>query len=317
MSVEEKRSSEKMLWVRPAQYPNTPPEHKNDPYVQVSELTLEKAQIGAMQKQLFMSALISFVLPQFFGVNQPILLQSIIIPVSFLRNKLFVMHVIGIEPENPWKAVSEEKALRENPELKNQAAEQRAQDELVDELPEREKFDAKYGSDSVSEVLANKLGADAQRIASAGLKTDPQVEVFETNVKAAIKASMVNVQHKETKTSFLMALSRHCYDEASSLMKELLDAGADPLLEDVDGWTALHWAAFYGNVYATRTLLTYVKDKNDEELLDKLVAAKTLDGSTPIDIARSELKNSTDDGEEVIKLLEAAAAVAADEEDDE
>ncbi|GBG32758.1 Ankyrin repeat domain-containing protein 1 [Hondaea fermentalgiana] len=297
--------ADKTIWIRPQQYKKVPEDKKEDPYVEVSEVEFEKNEVWEAQKSLFISAIVALAVPRFLGFNQPILLQSVIIPVSFLRSKLFLIYVLGFRPENPWNAVSEEVVQQKAPEAKAKAkakaSKEQVQDKVLETLPEQDRLEVKYGVQAAAQALETKLGNDAYKIAKSGLKTDALINFFQETVKNAIEADLANVQHKETQTTLLMALSRHCYEEVVPLIKDLLQAGADPLKADIDGWNALHWASFYVNLDAARALLEHASA--DEGRDKRLLEAKTIDGSTALDIAKVEVEAETKNAEALVKLL--------------
>lgn len=72
------------------------------------------------------------------------------------------------------------------------------------------------------------------------------------------------------------------------LIKQQEKDGADALLKavDTDGWTALHWAAFHGNVTAADDLFQ-LANKNDT-VTSVLVHARDKDDKTPVEIAQQE-----------------------------
>ena len=75
---------------------------------------------------------------------------------------------------------------------------------------------------------------------------------------------------------------------ASNAIIKLKELGGNPALTDVDGWNALHWAAFHGSLDAAKEL---VKDTS-------LITVKDKEGKVPLDLAIGE-KN-----DEVAKFLE-------------
>jgi ankyrin repeat protein len=65
---------------------------------------------------------------------------------------------------------------------------------------------------------------------------------------------------------------------AVDAIRQVREMGANVALRDKEGWTALHWAAFHGQVGAAKELA------NESNLL----AVKDKEGYTPIEMARKE-----------------------------
>lgn len=63
----------------------------------------------------------------------------------------------------------------------------------------------------------------------------------------------------------------------------LLQLGADPLLQDDDGWNALHWAAFHSNVGAVEMMM-----ESASASVLRMLVQKNKEGLTPLELAEKE-----------------------------
>ena len=63
----------------------------------------------------------------------------------------------------------------------------------------------------------------------------------------------------------------------------LLQLGADPLLQDGEGWNALHWAAFHSNVGAVEVMM-----ESASASVLRMLVQKNKQGQTPIELAEKE-----------------------------
>jgi ankyrin repeat protein len=59
-----------------------------------------------------------------------------------------------------------------------------------------------------------------------------------------------------------LELLQACYENDLGRVKELLDHGVDPNLQDFRGWTALHWASCQGHTDVVLLLLDHGADQN-------------------------------------------------------
>lgn len=88
-----------------------------------------------------------------------------------------------------------------------------------------------------------------------------------------------NYATKENKWTPLMILCGLGAKGTASAIRQVKELGGDPFLLDVEGWNALHWAAFHGSLEAAKAL---------GEDVDKLGAVTDKEGKTPLDHAMAE-----------------------------
>jgi hypothetical protein len=105
---------------------------------------------------------------------------------------------------------------------------------------------------------------------------------------AAITKKNCNSASKESGWTPLMILSGLQAKGTVSAIRQVKELGGNPAIVDVEGWNALHWAAFHGSVEAAKEL---VKDT-------ALLSVKDKEGKLPLDMAKAE------GNEDVDKFLE-------------
>ena len=104
---------------------------------------------------------------------------------------------------------------------------------------------------------------------------------------------MINAKDVQNSTALHIAATYNDDDNAPDVVKMLLDAGADIVLKDGEGQTALHRAAQEGNFRCTEYLLQSV----EKEKLTTLLTKQDDDGSTALMLAVGSGKSK------VVRLL--------------
>jgi len=107
--------------------------------------------------------------------------------------------------------------------------------------------------------------------------------VLEETAPLVSKLTKNNINNKTAENEWtpLMVVAGIHLPDVTDAMKKMKELGADPTLTDVEGWNALHWAAFHGSLDAARFLLTQYEEANLTEVKDK-------EGKRPLDIAKTE-----------------------------
>lgn len=112
---------------------------------------------------------------------------------------------------------------------------------------------------------------------------------------AAINKKNCNFKTKESNWTPLMILSGLGVKGSASAIQQVIELGGDPAILDLEGWNAMHWAAFHGSMEAAKAL----RDSG------KLFSIKDKEGKTPLIHARAE---GNDDIAVLLEELEAAEA---------
>lgn len=211
------------------------------------------------------------------GMVVGLAIQTIMGPISLYESPLVRAIILGngLKPEDK---IFEEKT----------ASELAADDEVVDEAGQP--------------VPRGQLGTGAAASAGANASTTPPT--FEevlldtwdagnkadiTNLMAAINKKNCNFRTKESGWTPLMILSGLNAKGTVSAIKQVREMGGNPAIVDMEGWNALHWAAFHGSVDAAKELVT--KDA-------ALLSVKDKEGKVPLDMAKAE------GNDDVAKFLE-------------
>lgn len=148
-------------------------------------------------------------------------------------------------------------------------------------------------------VVRNTIASSKKSSGDSGAQDFESVllDTWDAGVKAnlskllsSITKKNCNFQTKEDHWTPLMILAGLSVAGCASAIRQVRQLGGNPAIVDKEGWTALHWAAFHGNVEAAKELS---KETKLLSVLDK-------EGHTPIETARKE------GNEQVAKVLEEA-----------
>jgi len=216
------------------------------------------------------------------GMAMGLAIQTIMGPFNLIENPLVKAIVMG----NGFKTgdkIFEEKALAE---LTNE-------DEVVDEsgteIPKSKllqiegKAKPQSALDAFEELMLDTWDLGAQADIAAFVK-----KVTKKNC---------NYRSKDTGWTPLMILSGlPSSDKTADAIKSIIALGGNPSILDAEGWNALHWACFHGNLATAKQLYEYDSG---------LSGVKDKEGKLPSEIAKQE------QNKDIVKYLEEVAATAA------
>ena len=185
------------------------------------------------------------------GMIVGLAIQTIMGPLSLIENPLVKAILLGNGLRKQDKLFDEKLASELTPD-----------DEIVDD--QGNPVSASAASNTFEELLLDTW--DAGNKASIG------------TLMAAITKQNCNYKCKENGWTPLMILSGLNAKGTVSAIRQVKEMGGDPSIVDVEGWNALHWAAFHGSVDAAKEL---VKDAS-------LITVKDKEGKVPLDMAKAE-----------------------------
>uniref|UniRef100_H3HB04 Uncharacterized protein n=1 Tax=Phytophthora ramorum TaxID=164328 RepID=H3HB04_PHYRM len=244
-------------------------------YAELTETTYEAhelAKANEFLKQTLIGAGISSVIHFKMGVNHVVLIQSVMMPMNLWDNPLVQAYLLGRRNGRIWNERLEADAT---PVTASAASSSTDKKEKRDATPE----------DAIAAALA--AGADAD---------------FE-ELWTAVKGK-VNAKTDEDQWTALMVACGSPVD-TDEFIHKVVKAGANVLLVDGDGWTALHWSAFHGRPEAAGALLSSISAAKREQLL----AVKASDGRTAAEVAKGE------ENADVVEIL-ASFAKGGDSKDE-
>ena len=121
---------------------------------------------------------------------------------------------------------------------------------------------------------------------------------------AIINKKNCNYKTKENGWTPLMILSGLVGVKGNeSAIRHILATGGNPAVTDVEGWNAMHWAAFHGSIEAAKILSSE----------DKLWAVADKEGKTPLELAKAE---GNADVAKLLEKLEVEATASAEPKKD-
>uniref|UniRef100_A0AAV1T214 Uncharacterized protein n=1 Tax=Peronospora matthiolae TaxID=2874970 RepID=A0AAV1T214_9STRA len=240
-------------------------------YEELTESTYEAhelAKVNEFIKQTLIGAGISSLIHFKMGVNHVVMIQSIMMPINLWDNALVQAYLLGRRNGRIW-----------NERLEGESA--------------AEAEAAMAGNTTTTTVAAASTSMDAN-VVSQQVAVTPEEAVAEAlaaGADADFDALWMIVKHKvnaKTEEDQWTALMVACGSpvDTDEFIRKAVNAGADVLAVDGDGWTALHWSAFHGRPEAAEALLSSISTA----MCEKLLAVKASDGRTAAEVAKGEEK---------------------------
>ncbi|OQR81924.1 hypothetical protein THRCLA_11283 [Thraustotheca clavata] len=229
---------------------------ENSPLTETTYFDHELAKAKEFIQQTCIGAAISGFIHLKFGVNQVVVIQSVMIPLNLYDNVILKKHVFGIGGPRYW-----------------------------DERLEGESLNAPVPTET-KENVAIKPTKAKKNVSAADAITkawDMGVEAnFEGLMSILLKNDQIDVKTPDGWTALMVACGSAV--DTEDIIKRLVKAGVPVREADNDGWTALHWSAFHGRPEAAQVLLSVVSKEDAEFLLN----AKDNQGRTPSEVATEE-----------------------------
>ena len=215
------------------------------------------------------------------GMAMGLAIQTIMGPFNLAENPLVKAVLMG-NGFNQADKIFEEKALSEL------ADEDEVVDETGTEIPKTKLLQMEGATKPQSKAdVFEELMLDTW---DAGIQAD-----LDGFVKKVTKKNC-NLRSKESGWTPLMILSGlPSSDKTAAAIKSVIALGGNPSVVDAEGWNALHWASFHGNLDTAKQLYEY-----DSGLL----VVKDKEGKLPVEIAKQEGNN------DIAKYLEEVTATA-------
>jgi len=265
------KASNKTIYVPPPPQPLADPNAKKR-YTEVSF----GAHVISQSRSLLGSTLFGICLTTglhwYKGMVMGLAIQSIMAPLNLLENALVKALILG-------KGIRQEDKIFEEKE----AGDLTEDDEVVDEGGNVVVRSGTAGGKALTDSKGKKPFEDVLLDTwDEGTKADIAPLLAEINKKNC------NYQVKESGWTPLMILSGLGAKGTGKAIQDVIALGGNPAIVDMEGWNAMHWAAFHGSVEAAKVL-------RDE---GKLYQVKDKEGKTAIEFARAEKNN------DVVKVLE-------------
>ncbi|KAG7355424.1 phosphate transporter family protein [Nitzschia inconspicua] len=203
------------------------------------------------------------------GMAMGLAIQAVMGPINLIENPVVKALLLG-NGFQPQDKIFDEKSA-------NELAED---DEIVDEAG--------------NPVVARQLGGSTTTTTTTTKAKTTTGQTFEELLldtwdagnKADIGAFMeavtkenCNYRTKENGWTPLMILAGLNAKGTASAIRQVIELGGNPAIVDVEGWNALHWAAFHGSLEAAKALAA-----TDATLL----TVQDKEGKLPIDMAKAE-----------------------------
>lgn len=245
---------------------------------------------GKLLQSTIMGIVLTTGLHFYRGMVVGLAMQTIMGPLNLFENSFAKAILLG----GPLKAKDTPKSRR--------LFDEKYRDEMTDE-------DEITDSEGKAIVLKKeKEGSGKKKTTSTKSFEDILLDTWDLGekadlapLKAAIDKKNANFKTSDSKWTPLMVLAAIGADGSESVIKKLKDVGANPSITDVEGWNALHWAAFHGSESGAKSLL-----KIFNGIKVGLHEVEDNDGKTPLEHAKKE------GNDEVAKVIEEAIASAGE-----
>jgi hypothetical protein len=244
-------------------------------YLKTSYSKLHSDKLGELVQQTGMSMLMTVGLHYYKGMVIGLAMQSVMGPFGLYENPLIQKFLLG-KADNAFGEKRE--------------AELNAEDSIIEMVGMEEKV-IRAGKGAAVEAVEG----DTDKKTDAGKKTEPKalpaattdadapsledilLDCWDTAEKAdlpalteALTRGNVNSTTDELKWTPLMVVSGLKGAEGvGKAVRECKKLGADETATDVEGWTALHWAAYHGSKEAAEALCEEFDVEPLVELKDK------------------------------------------------
>jgi hypothetical protein len=231
---------------------------ENSPLTETTYYNHESAKAKEFIQQTIIGACISSFIHFKFGVNQVVVIQSVMVPLNLYDNVILKKHVFGIGGPRHWEERLEGESL-------NSAVSSSA-------------------PNAIPPAVAQGKGKKGPNASEAIMKAwDMGVEAnFEGLMSILSKGNQVKTKTSDGWTALMVACGSPI--DTEDIIKRLVKLGVPIRDADNDGWTALHWCAFHGRPEAAQTLLSSIP-KADADFLKQ---AKDSQGRTAAEVAAEE-----------------------------
>lgn len=269
--MESTPEGKKIVYISPPAQPFADPNAKKK-YTETSYGSHIIAAARSLIGSTFFGILITFGLHIYRGIVVGIAMQIVMGPLGLVENPLVKLFLLG------GKKVFEEKT----------------QEELT---PDDEVVDSE-GNKVIVGTTKGKGAKKKAAIAAASKEKKEEKKSFEDilldtwdmgsesdigPLMEALNKSNIHFATSDNGWAPIMIMSGLGAKGSGSALKQMKALGADPEQRDLEGWNALHWAAFHGSADAAKVLLA---DSDWKEL--KLETVKDKEGMTPLEHAEAE-----------------------------
>mmetsp|Transcript_58687 Transcript_58687/g.132829 ORF Transcript_58687/g.132829 Transcript_58687/m.132829 type:complete len:407 (+) Transcript_58687:26-1246(+) len=258
------------------------------------------ASVGA---QLVLGLILTVVLHFKFNMKQAILMQAVMSPLAFIDSAVVRMQAFG----RPYSGIlegddrpPEDEEVEEDPSVETSSGKARVDAKTGASNAKDASKSAKEAADS-SESKASEIEPED---AGAGVPSGPVLlahliqETWDSgkNVQygpliAALTPENVNTK-SESEATALMVVAAGVGD-VGSWVNKILSLGADLCVKDEEGWTALHWACFHGNLSGVTALCGAAHSTGQaKHEFEAALATEDDEGLTPLDLAKQELETA-------------------------
>lgn len=264
VNTADKRTKILVPEAKPPSFNLTPPEERESvPMTETTYYDHESAKVKELLTQCVMGVCISSFIHFKFGVNQVVVMQSVMIPLNLFDQPLFRKYIL--RSERVWEEQTPGEITQTKKQQVNKASEKG--------LPSSESLDS-------FEPVLDAKGA----ITNAW--DYPTLE--NANLLFQMVKDTPNVVSKDDGWTALMVLAAMPIDTTSMIKQLLQQENIQVELTDNDGWNVLHWCAYHNSPKSAQVILSTL----EKPRLKALCTQSSRDGKSPIELAQEQKNDS-------------------------
>eukprot|EP01029_Cantina_marsupialis_P008239 TRINITY_DN1959_c0_g1_i1.p1 TRINITY_DN1959_c0_g1~~TRINITY_DN1959_c0_g1_i1.p1 ORF type:complete len:319 (-),score=115.63 TRINITY_DN1959_c0_g1_i1:132-1088(-) len=243
-----KKNDTREIWVK-----NPQPFQAQEPFIKTTYFEHEAGQCKQWLTSDIITGLLMAFLTLKLELHAPVFIQLIMIPLTTYEHVLFKLYILKKDLDKAWGESFEK------PEVED-------------------------GTDNAEPTEDQAISAN-QRLEEVLVKCWDDAEGYDEVLKCIGAGADIN---KKTAGDGWTALMILVASGKLSIVKKLIKKGADPLVQDNDGWSSLHWGCIHAGSEDVEKLLGHVVKECSLKVAEELVELTNKEGKTAVECIENE-----------------------------